>query len=121
MVGAIHHVDIAQADVQALKTGMLTMPAHPDVEVGLPKLQDAGFRLVTLTNSPPNPVDKARLSTRASRISSSVSSAVTAFARTSRHHRPITSSPRNRRSQRRPAAWSLPTSGTRSGHRAPRR
>ncbi|GHO97388.1 haloacid dehalogenase [Reticulibacter mediterranei] len=55
MLGAIHHVDIAQADVQALKTGMQTMPAHPDVETGLQKLKDAGFRLVTLTNSPPNP------------------------------------------------------------------
>jgi 2-haloacid dehalogenase len=35
MLGAIYHVDIAQADLHALKTGMLTMPAHPDVEVGL--------------------------------------------------------------------------------------
>ncbi len=55
MIGEIHHVDIAQADLQELKTGMLTMPAHPDVEAGLQKLKDAGFRLVTLTNSPPNP------------------------------------------------------------------
>jgi 2-haloacid dehalogenase len=54
MMGAIHHVDIAQAHLHELKTGMLTMPAHPDVEVGLQKLQEAGFRLVTLTNSPPN-------------------------------------------------------------------
>jgi 2-haloacid dehalogenase len=55
MVGDIHHVNITEADMQALKTGMLTMPAHPDVEVGLHTLKDAGFRLVTLTNSPPNP------------------------------------------------------------------
>ena len=34
---------------------MLTMPAHPDVEDGLTALRDKGFRLVTLTNSPPNP------------------------------------------------------------------
>jgi 2-haloacid dehalogenase len=33
---------------------MLTLPAHPDVAVGLQKLHDAGFRLVTLTNSPRN-------------------------------------------------------------------
>jgi 2-haloacid dehalogenase len=61
MVAAIHHVDIAQADVQILKTGMLTMPSHPDVEVGLQKLTDAGFRLVTLTNSPPNPGGQSAL------------------------------------------------------------
>ena len=31
------------------------MPAHPDVADGLSMLRDNGFRLVTLTNSPPNP------------------------------------------------------------------
>jgi 2-haloacid dehalogenase len=31
------------------------MPAHSDVEDGLTTLRDNGFRLVTLTNSPPNP------------------------------------------------------------------
>ena len=39
----------------SLKRGMLTMPAHSDVEDGLTTLRDNGFRLVTLTNSPPNP------------------------------------------------------------------
>jgi 2-haloacid dehalogenase len=34
---------------------MLTMPAHPDVADGLAALRDNRFRLVTLTNSPPNP------------------------------------------------------------------
>ena len=34
---------------------MLTMPAHSDVPAGLKQLKDAGFRLVTLTNSPPDP------------------------------------------------------------------
>jgi len=28
------------------------MPAHPDVPEGLRQLKDAGFRLVTLSNSP---------------------------------------------------------------------
>ena len=28
------------------------MPAHPDVPAGLKQLKDAGFRLVTLSNSP---------------------------------------------------------------------
>jgi 2-haloacid dehalogenase len=31
------------------------MSAHPDVPAGLKQLKDAGFRLVTLTNSPPDP------------------------------------------------------------------
>jgi 2-haloacid dehalogenase len=55
MVGDIRRVEIADDDVQALKQAMLTMPAHPDVEDGLLALRDRGFRLVTLTNSPPNP------------------------------------------------------------------
>ena len=37
------------------------MPAHPDVEAGPQKLKDAGLRLVTLTNSPPNPGEQSLL------------------------------------------------------------
>ena len=48
-------MEIADDDVRALKEAMLTMPAHPDVEDSLIVLRDNGFRLVTLTNSPPNP------------------------------------------------------------------
>jgi 2-haloacid dehalogenase len=55
MLGFIHNVSIAQADVDELRTRMLTMPAHPDVPAGLKQLKDAGFRLVTCTNSPPDP------------------------------------------------------------------
>jgi 2-haloacid dehalogenase len=55
MLANIHGVDITDDDVQILKRGMLTMPAHSDVEDGLRALRDNGFRLVTLTNSPPNP------------------------------------------------------------------
>jgi 2-haloacid dehalogenase len=67
MVGDIRRVEIADDDVQALKQAMLTMPAHPDVEDGLLALRDRGFRLVTLTNSPPNadgpsPIKHAKLS-----------------------------------------------------------
>ena len=46
-------VMLADADRVALKERMRSMPAHPDVEDGLNKLSDSGFRLVTLTNSPP--------------------------------------------------------------------
>jgi 2-haloacid dehalogenase len=55
MVGTIHKVSVQSTDVEALKKGMMTMPAHPDVEEGLKQLKDAGFRMVTLTNSPPIP------------------------------------------------------------------
>jgi 2-haloacid dehalogenase len=55
MLANIHDVAITNDDVHSVKAGMLTMPAHPDVEDGLVALRDNGFRLVTLTNSPPNP------------------------------------------------------------------
>jgi 2-haloacid dehalogenase len=53
MVGSIHHVEIRPADVEELGTRLLSLPAYPDVPDGLRMLKEAGFRLVTLTNSPP--------------------------------------------------------------------
>jgi 2-haloacid dehalogenase len=61
MVGAVHGVAVEAADVEALREGLLTMPAHPDVEEGLTELSRAGFWLVTLTNSPPNRHGKSPL------------------------------------------------------------
>src|SRR5262245_59475131 len=55
MVGSIHNVSIHDADIKELRERMLTMPAYADVPAGLKLLKDAGFRLVTLTNSPPDP------------------------------------------------------------------
>lgn len=55
MLASTHRIAITDDDVASLKHAMLTMPAHPDVEDGLRALRDNGFRLVTLTNSPPNP------------------------------------------------------------------
>jgi 2-haloacid dehalogenase len=55
MLGDIYHVAITDDDLRRLKTGLLTLPAHPDAADGLAALRDNGFRLVTLTNSPPNP------------------------------------------------------------------
>ncbi len=55
MLGSIHNVSIQQTDIEELRMRLLTMPAHPDVPAGLKQLKDAGFRLVTLTNSPPDP------------------------------------------------------------------
>jgi 2-haloacid dehalogenase len=55
MLGTIHNVSILQADLEELRTRMLTMPAHVDVPAGLKQLKEAGFRLAALTSSPPHP------------------------------------------------------------------
>jgi 2-haloacid dehalogenase len=55
MVADIHGLMVTEQDAGLIKEGMLSMPAHPDVTKGLKMLRDSGLRLVTLTNSPPNP------------------------------------------------------------------
>lgn len=55
MLADIHRVDITDDDLLRLKAEMLTMPAHPEAADALAALRDAGFRLVTLTNSPHKP------------------------------------------------------------------
>lgn len=61
MLGDIHGVRVTDSDVEQIRRSMLTMPAHPDVEAGLTRLADAGFRLVTLTNSPLDPGGRSPL------------------------------------------------------------
>jgi 2-haloacid dehalogenase len=61
MVGKVHGIEIKPEDTEALRQAMKTMPAHKDSEEGLKMLKDAGFRLVTLTNSPPTPGHKTPL------------------------------------------------------------
>ena len=65
MVASIHSVTVANSDIDELKERMNTMPAHPDVVPALTRLRDAGFRLVTLTNSAsassPTPLERAGL------------------------------------------------------------
>jgi 2-haloacid dehalogenase len=61
MVGKIHGFHIKPADTEALRQAMKTMPAHKDAAEGLKLLKDAGFRMVTLTNSPPTPGQKTPL------------------------------------------------------------
>lgn len=51
MVATTKGVTVADSDIDELKERMNTMPAHPDVVPALTRLRDAGFRLVTLTNS----------------------------------------------------------------------
>ncbi len=55
MVGQNRGVTISDGDIAELKSLIGSMPAHPDVAPALTKLRDAGFTLVTLTNSAPSP------------------------------------------------------------------
>lgn len=61
MLGKIHDVKILESDTEALSRAMKTLPPHADSEEGLQLLKDAGFRMVTLTNSPPTPGAKSPL------------------------------------------------------------
>jgi 2-haloacid dehalogenase len=53
MAAERHGVTLSDEDVTAIVGGMRTLPPHPDVVPGLKKLKAAGFRMATLTNSPP--------------------------------------------------------------------
>jgi 2-haloacid dehalogenase len=53
MTADVHRVRIGDDDLATLNAGMQTMPAHRDVSEGLSRLKEQGYRLVTLTNSPP--------------------------------------------------------------------
>jgi 2-haloacid dehalogenase len=58
MVANIHGKSLTDSDLEEIRAGMMTMPAHPDAAEGLLQLRQAGFRMVSLTNSPPNPSGK---------------------------------------------------------------
>ena len=55
MLGEIRGVSVQDDDVAELRNLTLGMPAHDDVPPALARLEAAGFRLVTLTNSAPDP------------------------------------------------------------------
>tara|TARA_R110001606_G_scaffold13234_7_gene57794 strand:+ start:14088 stop:14777 length:690 start_codon:yes stop_codon:yes gene_type:complete len=63
MAGSNRDIAVSDADIAELKERLGNMPAHPDVVPALTRLRDAGFRLVTLTNSAgspsPTPLEKA--------------------------------------------------------------
>ena len=66
MVADIRQVTLTDDDINEFKERMSALPAHPDAVPALTRLRDAGFRLVTLTNSAssasPTPLEKAGLS-----------------------------------------------------------
>lgn len=65
MVGQTRRVSICESDIEELQSRMREMPAHPEVAGALQQLKDAGFRMVTLTNSAPDsqasPLERAGL------------------------------------------------------------
>lgn len=67
MVASNNHVALADSDIDELQARMSNMPAHADVLPALNRLRDAGFRLVTLSNSAsgasPSPLERAGLAT----------------------------------------------------------
>ncbi|MBU2956093.1 haloacid dehalogenase type II [Paracoccus sp. 1_MG-2023] len=54
MLGDIRGVAIGDDDLAELRHGIGHMPAHDDAADALSLLRDRGFRMVTLTNSPPS-------------------------------------------------------------------
>ena len=55
MVGKIHGVSISAAQIEELGSGLAALPPYPDVPEGLRSLKQAGYRLVTLTDSAAHP------------------------------------------------------------------
>ncbi|WP_373888859.1 haloacid dehalogenase type II [Paraglaciecola chathamensis] len=52
MVAQNNDIEITEEQaVTAIKTPLLSLPAHPDVKAGLKALKEQGFKLVSLTNS----------------------------------------------------------------------
>ena len=54
MIGTIRGVPVSDAATARLRGAIGSMPAHPDAPAALMRLREAGFRMVTLTNSPPS-------------------------------------------------------------------
>jgi 2-haloacid dehalogenase len=53
MTAQQHNVNLSDEDRTTIMSTIRSLPAHPDIVPGLEKLRSAGFRLITLTNSPP--------------------------------------------------------------------
>lgn len=57
MTAQAQRIPLTAEDTQQIIGGIRTLPAHPEVPKALGRLKNAGFRMVTLTNSPPAVVD----------------------------------------------------------------
>ena len=57
MTAAAEGVSLSSEDAQLIVGGIRNLPAHSEVAASLNQLKSAGFRMVTLTNSPPAVVE----------------------------------------------------------------
>ena len=57
MTAQLHEVKLSEEDRAEIMAGIQSLPPHPDVREGLERLSSTGFRLFTLTNSPPRVVE----------------------------------------------------------------
>src|SRR5436190_3964564 len=57
MTAEAQRVQLSPQDAQQIVGGIRNLPPHPEVPKALARLKSAGFRMVTLTNSPPAVVD----------------------------------------------------------------
>jgi 2-haloacid dehalogenase len=57
MIAEAEGVELSDAEARRIAGGIRGLPPHPEVPGALALLKDAGFRLVTLTNSPMAVVD----------------------------------------------------------------
>jgi 2-haloacid dehalogenase len=57
MTAQRYQVELSQEDRSGILGRIRSLPAHLDVTTGLQNLKEAGFRLFTLTNSPPQVVE----------------------------------------------------------------
>ena len=55
MIGKIRQMKVGETDIADLRKLLQSMPPHAGVDEAMIRLKKAGFRLVTLTNSPPSP------------------------------------------------------------------
>jgi len=53
LTAEVRRVNLSQRDITQIVDGITHLPPHPEVPDSLAQLKAAGFRLVTLTNSPP--------------------------------------------------------------------
>jgi len=57
MTAQLQHIILSDDGRTEILAGVRSLPPHPDVIPGLEKLKSVGFRLFTLTNSPPRVVE----------------------------------------------------------------
>jgi len=57
MTAQKYKMELLPEDRSAILSGIRNLPAHADVRAGLDRLKNVGFRLFTLTNSPPQVVE----------------------------------------------------------------